>query len=194
MYKRARLVDTVRVPPERLDNVTEDLILELLQDKLEGRCGEDLGWIVAVTDVHETGEGKILYNEGGVFYEAEFDALIFEPVMQEVLDGKVSEAVSFGLFVNIGPVDALLHASQIGDAYFSFDEENQRLHSDEKNRELGIDDPVRSRIVTVSIDERNPRDSKIGLTARQNGLGKHGWLEEEAQKKDEEAEEAEAES
>lgn len=182
MYKRVRLVDTVRVPPERLDDVSKDLVLELLQDKLEGRCDEELGWVVAVTEVHETGEGKILYNEGGVFYEAEFDAIVFEPMMQEVIDGKVSEAVSFGLFVNVGPVDALLHASQIGDDYFSFDEENERLHSQESNRELGVGDPVRSRIVTVSIDERNPRDSKIGLTARQSGLGKHGWLEEEAQK------------
>ena len=182
MYKKARLVDTVRVPPERLDEVSEDLILELLQDKLEGMCDEQLGWIVAVTDVHETGEGKILYNEGGVFYEAEFDAVVFEPMMQEVIDGKVVETVSFGLFVNVGPVEALLHASQIGDDYFSFDEENERMHSRETSREVGIGDGVRARIVTVSIDERNPRESKIGLTARQSGLGKHGWLEEEAQK------------
>ncbi len=176
------MVDTVRVPPERLDNISKDLILELLQDKLEGRCDEDLGWIVAATDVHEIGEGKILYNEGGVFYEAEFDAIVFEPILQEVLDGKVSEVVNFGAFVGIGPIDALLHASQIGDEYFSFDEENERLHSTESNSALGVDDAVRGRIVTVSIDERNPRDSKIGITARQVGLGKHGWLDKEAQK------------
>ncbi|MDY6780798.1 MAG: DNA-directed RNA polymerase [Halobacteria archaeon] len=192
MYKRVRLVDTVRVPPERLDNVTKDLILELLQDKLEGRCDEDLGWIVAATDVHEVGEGQILYNEGGVFYEAEFDAIVFDPVMQEVIDGKVSEVVSFGAFVGIGPIDALLHASQIGDDYYSFDEDNERLHSSESNRALNVGDPVRARVVTVSIDERNPRDSKIGLTARQVGLGKHGWLEEEAQRDEEEEAEAEA--
>ena len=182
MYKRARLVDTVRVPPERLDEVSEELVLELLQDKLEGMCDEELGWIVAVTDVHETGEGKILYNEGGVFYEAEFDAIVFDPMMHEVLDGKVAQAVSFGLFVNIGPVEALLHASQIGDDYFSFDEDNERMHSRETNLEVGVGDGVRGRIVSVSIDERNPRESKIGVTARQPGLGKHGWLEEEAQK------------
>jgi DNA-directed RNA polymerase subunit E' len=37
------------------------------------------------------------------------------------------------------------------------------------------------RVVTKSIDERNPRDSKIGLTAKQPGLGKHGWLEADRQ-------------
>ncbi|MFP4633312.1 MAG: DNA-directed RNA polymerase [Halobacteriota archaeon] len=181
MYKRATLVDTVRVPPERLDDVSEDVILELLQDKLEGRCDEDLGWIVAVTEVHDIGEGKILYNEAGVFYEAEFDALVFEPVLQEVLDGAVAEVVSFGAFVSIGPVDGLLHASQVGDDYYSYDEEGSRLHSKDSGQGLGVGDPVRCRIVTVSIDERNPGESKIGLTARQQGLGKHGWLEKEDQ-------------
>ncbi|MFB6282460.1 MAG: DNA-directed RNA polymerase [Halobacteria archaeon] len=187
MYKRARLVDTVRVPPQRLENVDEDLILELLQDKLEGRCDEKLGWVVGVTDVHSMGEGKILYNEGGVYYEAEFDAIVFEPIMQEVIEGKVSEVVNFGVFVSLGPIDALLHASQIGDEYYSFDGENERLHSSETNREIGVGDVVRGRIVTVSIDERNPGDSKIGLTARQVGLGKLGWLEEEARKQESEA-------
>jgi DNA-directed RNA polymerase subunit E' len=40
---------------------------------------------------------------------------------------------------------------------------------------------VRARIVTKSIDERNPRDSKIGLTAKQVGLGRLAWLREESE-------------
>lgn len=191
MYKKTRLLDTVRVPPERLDDVSDDVILELLQDKLEGRCDEDLGWVVAVTEVHDVGEGNILYNEAGVFYEAEFTAIVFEPLMQEIVDGKVAEVVSFGAFVSIGPIDSLLHASQIGDDYYSYDEDGARLHANESGQALGVDDAVRGRIVTVSIDERNPGDSKIGLTARQTGLGKHGWLEEADQEDETEAQEVE---
>ena len=52
---------------------------------------------------------------------------------------------------------------------------------------LSVGDAVRARIVTKSIDERNPRDSKIGLTAKQPGLGKHGWLEEERQRREAQA-------
>ena len=99
--------------------------------------------------------------------------------MQEVIDGTVVEVVEFGAFVGIGPVDGLLHVSQISDEYLSYDAENQQLASTESNRTLGVEDAVRARIVTKSIDERNPRDSKIGLTAKQPGLGKHGWLKEE---------------
>ncbi|MEF8757369.1 MAG: DNA-directed RNA polymerase [Halobacteriales archaeon] len=184
MYKRVRLKDTVEVPPEELANVTPELVKKLLQDKLEGRMDEEVGSVVSVIEVNNVGDGAVLPNRPGVYYEADFDALTYDPQMQEVVDGTVVEVVEFGAFVGIGPVDGLLHVSQISDEYLAFDGENQQLASNESNRTLAVEDAVRARIVTKSIDERNPRDSKIGLTAKQVGLGKHGWLEEERQQRE----------
>ena len=192
MYKRVTLRDTVEVPPEHLADVTPDRIKRLLQDKLEGSVDEDVGSIVSVIEVHDIGDGAVLPNEPGVYYDAEFDALTFDPQMQEVVDGEIVEVVNFGAFVGIGPVDGLLHVSQISDEYLAYDEENQMLASRESNRTLGVGDTVRARIVTKSIDERNPRDSKIGLTAKQVGLGKHGWLKEEREKRQAQAEAGES--
>ena len=183
MYKRVRLKDTVEVPPKHLADVTPERVKRLLQDKLEGRMDEDVGSVVSVIEVHDIGEGAVLPNKPGVYYRAEFDALTFDPQMQEVVDGEVVEVVNFGAFVGIGPVDGLLQVSQISDEYLAFDDEGQQLASRESNRTLGVGDAVRARIVTKSIDERNPRDSKIGLTAKQPGLGKHGWLTDEYEKR-----------
>jgi len=188
MYKRVTLLDTVKVPPEHLADVSMELVKGLLQDKLEGQVDEDVGSVVSVIEVHDIGDGRVLPNEPGVYYEAEFDALTFDPQMQEVVDGEIVEVVSFGAFVGIGPVDGLLHVSQISDEYLAFDDENQQLASRESNQSLGTGDAVRARIVTKSIDERNPRDSKIGLTAKQVGLGKHGWLKEAREKRQAQAE------
>jgi DNA-directed RNA polymerase subunit E' len=187
MYKRVRLTDTVEVPPRHLADVSPGLVKRLLQDKLEGQMDEDVGSVVSVTEVHDIGDGAVLPNRPGVYYEAEFDAVTFDPQMQEVVDGEVVEVVNFGAFVGIGPVDGLLHVSQISDEYLAYDEENQQLASRDSNRVLSVGDAVRARIVTKSIDERNPRDSKIGLTAKQPGLGKHGWLEEERQRREAQA-------
>ena len=183
MYERVRLRDTVEVPPEHLAEVSDELVKRLLQDKLEGRMDEEVGSVVSVIEVHDIGEGAVLPNEPGVYYEAAFDALTFDPQMQEVVDGEVVEVVNFGAFVGIGPVDGLLHVSQISDEYLAYDEENQQLASRESSRVLTVGDSVRARIVTKSIDERNPRDSKIGLTAKQVGLGKHGWLKEDREQR-----------
>jgi len=187
MYKRVRLKDTVEVPPRHLADVTPELVKRLLQDKLEGRMDEDAGSVVSVTEVHDVGEGSVLPGREGVYFTAEFDAITFDPKMQEVVDGEVVEVVDFGAFVGIGPVDGLLHVSQISDEYLAYDAENQQLASRDSNRSLGVGDSVRARIVTKSIDERNPRDSKIGLTAKQVGLGKHGWLTQEHEQRQEQA-------
>src|SRR6056297_595005 len=187
MYKRVRLKDTVEVPPEHLADVTPNLVKKLLQDKLEGRMDEDVGSVVSVINVHDIGDGAVLPYRPRVYYEAEFDAITFDPKMQEVVDGTVVEVVEFGAFVGIGPVDGLLHVSQISNEYLAYDGENQQLASTESNQTLGVGDSVRVRIVTKSVDERNPRDSKIGLTAKQPGLGKHGWLEAKRQESEAEA-------
>jgi DNA-directed RNA polymerase subunit E' len=187
MYKKVRLKDTVEVPPKELADVSPQLVKRLLQDKLEGRMDEDVGSVVSVTKVHDIGTGAVLPNRPGVYYEAEFDAVTFDPQMQEVVDGTVVEVVEFGAFVGIGPVDGLLHVSQISDEYLAYDGENQQLASSDSNRTLGVEDAIRARIVTKSIDERNPRDSKIGLTAKQPGLGKHGWLKDDRQGREAEA-------
>jgi DNA-directed RNA polymerase subunit E' len=43
---------------------------------------------------------------------------------------------------------------------------------------LKTGDPIRARIVAVSMNELSARESKIGLTMRQPALGAHEWLKE----------------
>ena len=182
MFKKVRIIDTVEVPPDKLGDVNKDIIKVLLQEKLEGRVDKSVGSIISVTHVHNLEEGVVLPGYPGVYYPTDFDAITFDPAMQEVIDGTVVEVVEFGAFVGIGPIDGLLHVSQISDEYLSFNGENQQLASTESGKLLRVDDSVRTRIVTKNIDERNPRESKIGLTAKQPGLGKHGWLEDKRER------------
>jgi DNA-directed RNA polymerase subunit E' len=85
----------------------------------------------------------------------------------------------YGAFVRFGPLDGLLHVSQIQDDHIDVDVGGQRLVGKETKRELRLEDHVRSRIVTISLNEVSPRESKIGLTMRQPGLGKLEWIAED---------------
>jgi DNA-directed RNA polymerase subunit E' len=105
--------------------------------------------------------------------------------MQEIVEGSVVEIVEFGAFVEIGPLDGLLHISQITDEYISYDEKGAKLVTKDTSRTLGEGDKVRARIVAISLNERDPGDSKIGLTMRQPGLGKLEWIEEGKAEKEE---------
>ncbi len=178
MYKKMRLADTVRIAPELLGAPVEQAVKIALQDKLEGLVDKTIGAIVAITEVMEVGEGHILAGNAGVFYDAVFEAVTFMPEIQEIIEGTVLEVVEFGVFVGIGPLDGLVHVSQLTDEFVSYDEKNSRLITKESGRAITVGDRVRARIVAVSMNEREPRDSKIGLTMRQHALGKLDWLEE----------------
>lgn len=172
MYVKARLVDTVRIPPELLHQNTEENIKAELRTELEGVVDKKLGMIVSILDVIDIGEGRIIPGDGGVYYETSFDAILFRPLIHEIIEGRTIEIVSFGAFVSIGPMDALLHISQIADDYFSYDEKNARIVGEESKLSLSEGDSIRARIVSVSLSESGFGKSKIGLTMRQPCLGK----------------------
>jgi DNA-directed RNA polymerase subunit E' len=182
MYVKIRALDVVRAPPERLGDELQAVVKEMLQEKLEGRLDKKIGMFIAILDVVDIKEGRIMIGDAGVYYETVFDALIFRPRMQEIVEGAVVEIVEFGAFVEIGPLDGLLHISQITDEYISYDEKNAKLVTKETGRTLGEGDKLRARLVAISLNERDPSDSKIGLTMRQPGLGKLEWIEEDMEK------------
>jgi DNA-directed RNA polymerase subunit E' len=185
MYHKLLLEDKVRVPPQRLGEKLEKVILEVLQEQLEGSIDKEIGIFICVTRVLEVGEGELVPGDGGVYYDVRFEAMALRLALQEVIEGLVVETTSFGAFVSLGPIDAMLHVSQISDEYINYDEKNARLICQESKRFIGVGDVVRVRVVTLSLNEREPRDSKIGLTMRQAGLGTALWLEEEIAKEKE---------
>lgn len=185
MYYRMKLSDKVRVPPHRLGEALDKVILDVLQEQLEGSIDKEIGIFIGVTKVLNIGEGEIIPGDGAVFYDVDFEALVLRLALQEVMEGLVVETTSFGAFVSLGPIDAMLHVSQISDEYISFDEKNSRLICQESKRFIAVGEPIRSRLVTLSLNEREPRDSKIGLTMRQSGLGTGVWLEDDMNKEKE---------
>lgn len=182
MYKKLRIVDIAKVEPEFLGYAVEHSLEIALRKKLEGRIDKKLGMIIAVIEVIEVGEGHIIAGDGAVYYETTFDAIVYKPELQEIVEGKVVEILDYGAFVEIGPLDGLLHVSQITSGYMYYDKKNSRLISKDGKRVIKVGDMVRARIVAVSLNEREPRASKIGLTMRQVALGKLEWLEEAREK------------
>ncbi|MDD4305643.1 MAG: DNA-directed RNA polymerase [Methanosarcina sp.] len=183
MYKMMKLVDTVRVPPTLLGEEVMPTVKNALREKLEGQVDKKLGSLVAVCKIVEIGEGHILIGDGAVYYDVTFEAIMFVPELQEIIEGEVVETVGFGVFVGIGPMDGLLHVSQITDDFISYDAKNARLVTKSGGKSISEGDHVRARVVAVSINEREPKESKIGLTMRQTALGKLQWLEEARKKK-----------
>ncbi|HTT35058.1 MAG TPA: DNA-directed RNA polymerase [Thermoplasmata archaeon] len=185
MYFLDHRRDVVRIPPERLGPQLETVLTQLAQQQFEGKLVDGQNLTVMIRGVEPQGEGHIIHGDGGVYQEVEYEALMFRPEIQEVVEGAVVEIRKFGAFVRFGPLDGLLHVSQIMDDRVNIDEHNQRLVGVETKRDLKVGYKVRARIVSLSLSEISPRDSRIGLTMRQPGLGRLEWIQD-AHKKVEE--------
>ncbi len=182
MYRIVPMMDTVRIPPERMTDELESTIAALVQTSFEGRLSKTHGITVLTTSVQAEGEGRVIHGDGAIYQRVKFDALTFKPDNQEVVDGIVAEVVEFGAFVHIGPLDALVHMSQVMNDFMTADVQNERLVGKETARTLEVGENVRARVVTASLNELSPRESKIGLTMRQPGLGKFEWIDEDRRK------------
>ena len=193
MFKLITLQDTIRIPPETFGNPLEEVGRDRVKTKYEGIVDEELGYVIAVTQVKVSPTGKIIPGDGATYHKVSFSLLTFYPVLQEVVEGDVVEIADFGAFVRIGPVDALLHVSQLMDDYMSYDEKQGVLMGKETKRKLSSGDEVRVRITAVSLG-RAGSSGKIGVTARQPFLGKLEWLKTDAAKTKEATEKKAAEN
>ncbi len=183
MYRIVKLEDTIRILPERFGEDLNKVIEEIVQQTFEGTIRKNHGLIVVTQNIKPIGDGIIIHGDGAMYQRVEFEALTFKPEMQEIVNGIVCEIVEFGAFCHIGPMDALVHMSQIMNDYVEIDTENEIIVGKEKKRKLKVGDAVRARIVAVSLNELSARESKIGLTMRQPTLGAYEWLEEEEKEK-----------
>ncbi|HDM66851.1 MAG TPA: DNA-directed RNA polymerase [Thermoplasmatales archaeon] len=189
MYRMVKIEDTIRILPERFGEDLNKVIEEIVQQTFEGTIRKNHGLIVVTRNIKPVGDGIVIHGDGAMYQRVEFEALTFKPEMQEIVNGIVCEIVEFGAFCHIGPMDALVHMSQIMNDYVEIDTENEIIIGKEKKRKLKVGDAIRARIVAVSLNELSARESKIGLTMRQPTLGAYEWLEEEEKEKKEKKEE-----
>lgn len=181
MFKIVTLEDTIRIPPEKFGEPIQTVGREQLRMKYESMVDAQLGYVVAVTDIEVNPVGKLVPGDGATYHRVGFTLLTFHPVVQEVVEGEVVEIADFGAFVRVGPIDALLHVSQLMDDYISHDEKQGVLMGKETRRRLMTGDHVRVRVTAVSLGHGGS-SGKIGVTARQPFLGKLEWIRKDVEK------------
>lgn len=169
MYYRTSVEEKVRLPPKFLVMKLTDAVTKMLREKYERRIIRDMGLVIAVENVEVGGDGTVIPGDGGIYYDARFDAITFMPYVNEVFSGEVKEVVEFGAFASIGPLDALIHISQIGNDKYSYDKKNKSLTT-RRGSSVKKGDRVTVKVSTVSM-RATTSDTKIGLTMRSDGLG-----------------------
>lgn len=180
MFYKTQIKDHVRVPPDLFGLNVEEAVIERVKKDYEGYISKDLGIVIDVSKINTIGDGIIVPGDGASYYETEFELITFKPELQEVLLGRIKDIADFGAFINLGPIEGMIHISQTMDDFVSFSKDKALLGKETK-RTLKVGDKCFARVIAVSYkDITNP---KLGLTMRQQGLGRLDWVEEEDPKK-----------
>jgi len=179
MYYLSDISSVVRIDPKKFGEKLNEAVLIQLKENYEGNIEESLGRVMNIMAVNNISEGNIIPGDGGIYYKTDFTAINYKPEIQEIVEGEVKDIAKFGIFVELGPFEGLIHISQAMDEYVSINKQGVLQGKDSK-RVLKVGDKIRARIIAVSF--KDPSSPKIGLTMRQPYLGKLEWLEEEREK------------
>ena len=181
MYYVHTLQDTFKMAPEFFDRNIDEVATLALKRKYEGVIDKKLGVAVAVFNIRNISDGSILPGDPATHHNVEFDILTYTPYVDEVVAGEVTELAEFGAFVRIGPIEGLVHVSQITNDFLNFDKKVPAFVSKKSGRSLKKGDAVLAKISTVSM-KNTVKDSKIALTMKPEGLGKAEWITEGAKR------------
>ena len=177
MFKLYTIEGRVEIPPFLFSEEKLKSARIILSEDYEGIITKDYGFVIAIVDVLDVGPGIIIPGNANTFHEVSFTILSFKPSLQEVIEGEVVEIVDFGAFLRMGPLDGLVHVSQICDDYISYEQVGNRFIGKETGKILEVNDMVRARVIAVSLG--TGRSGKLGLTMRQRFLGKPDWIEQD---------------
>jgi DNA-directed RNA polymerase subunit E' len=192
MYKLVSLEEPVRIPPNLFGLKLSAAALKILRDKYERTVNKTLGVVVSLHNAKIKSGGKVLQGDGAAYFTVQFDALVFSPDVNEVVEGEISEVIDFGAFVRLGPLDGLAHVSQVANDFISYDKKQGILVARDSKKTYKKGEVVVAKIATVSLKDSIP-NSKIALTMRPEGLGKSDYKppKREEEKKEKKAEKEE---
>jgi len=175
VFKKYSIEDTFKIDPIHFGSDIDEVAKEVLQAKYEGTIDKDMGLIVAVFNIRDVGDGLVYPGDPATHHNVKFDILTYMPIVDEVVVGEVTELAEFGAFVRIGPMDGLVHVSQITTDFLTFDRKAPAFVARRGGKSLKKGDVVYAKISTVSM-KNSIKDSKIALSMRPEGLGKLEWI------------------
>ena len=173
MFYKIQLKDYVDLSPDLFEGNLNESIKEQLISDYSDRTTEEFGLVVSVISVDNVGQGFKLPEDSSRHYVVDFTIIAYKPDLHEVIEGEVSSVTNFGIFVNMGIIDGLIHLSQTMVDQVSFSKTGI-IQGSQTGQTLKTGDIVRASVVAVSF--KDLRNVKIGLTMRQPGLGALEWL------------------
>ncbi len=176
MFYKIKIRDYIALQADLFDGDLADSLKEQIIRDYTDKTTDDLGMIISVLEIENIGVGFKLPEDSSRHYVVEFNIISYIPEIHEFSVGKISSVTEFGVFVDLGVIDGLVHLSQTMVDQTSFSKTGV-IQGSKTGKTLKVGDLVKANVVAISF--KDLRNIKLGLTMRQPGLGSYAWKEEE---------------
>ncbi len=184
MFMLAVAEDVIEIPPRYFNLPLKQAALLTLAERYNGTViPEYKAVVITVVDIRDIEEyGRLVPGEPGTWHRVVFEALLFRPEQNEVVEGTIVGVEDHGIFVNIGPLDGYVHISQVSPVGRAEANPSQGTVVVEIGGERIVmkrGDAVRARVQAVSFRTLTRYGMpRVSLTMRGGEfLGKLEWIE-----------------
>lgn len=167
MYEVVTIRTRVRLPAKYVESENKNkYLMDSINKEISGTIIDNRLLGIACIGIREVGKGEIFINNPYVYYDVVFDILAMNPQLKEVYRGQIVDLNETYATVNIGPVDGIVHISQVMDDFAEF--ESNAYVGRKTKQTIKIGDTVLASITSISTKI----GMKIAMTMRSPGLGK----------------------
>ena len=114
----------IRLHPRNFGAKLREELLKTLMKEVAGTCTQRYGYVIAVTEVKDSGKGLIQEGTGHAVFPVTFTCIVMRPFKGEVFEAVVTNVTRMGIYAEIGPMVVLVSSQQMP-ATVSFDEHSQ---------------------------------------------------------------------
>lgn len=155
VFFKKTLTHTTQIHPEKLGPNLKAEIKKKCIEEVQGIRYGDIGLIVVVLAIEDSqiSRGVIDHLTGTVSYEVIFDAIVFCPFRNQVMDTVVSDCNINGFFAMAGPFTLYVSSLQIPEDY-TYVSEKEAWVSSETTIEIKKGSSVRLKIMGTNAVHR----------------------------------------
>ncbi|MGQ4891089.1 MAG: RPB7/RPC8 family DNA-directed RNA polymerase subunit [Candidatus Njordarchaeia archaeon] len=149
MYFLSEIEMVLPIEPRDLrpDKDLKEIALNLARRSLEGQTIEGIGMIIAILDIEIEDIGEIKLRDPNVYFKTILKSIIFKPLKNEIVIGKVENLTESAVYLNIGCIDAVLPVNQISSDRFKYIAKKNELRGTRTREIIRNGDWIRARVV-----------------------------------------------
>lgn len=152
MFFHIQLEKKLQLHPRHFGPQLRDKLIAKLIAEVEGTCSGRHGFVVAVTEISNVGQGLIRDGTGFVTFPVKYKSIVFRPFRGEILEAIVTMVNKMGFFAEAGPVQIFVSNHLIHDDMKFMPGDVNSYQTEDGTTRISKDSEVRLKIVGTRVD------------------------------------------